>query len=194
VPIKSSKDTDPEKSVLTKAGVKMVHPESYSGGADLEEFEIFVAGVLRWLKINSFLGPSSTDFQLQYLGTRLKGEAYKWFYRNIEHCDRAVRDWTLEAAIQGLQHRFLHTLMHHNASNRFDSVIQSQRTIHELLSDLKKYAGHMIMQPDAYTFCKRFIVALRKPLRNEVLKRGFNAEFSTIEQLYETACMLEEVT
>jgi hypothetical protein len=46
VAIESSKDTDPEKSVLTKAGIKMVHPESYSGGADLEEFEIFVPGVL----------------------------------------------------------------------------------------------------------------------------------------------------
>jgi hypothetical protein len=46
VAIKSSKDTDPEKSVLTKVGIKMAHPESYSGGADLEEFEIFVAGVL----------------------------------------------------------------------------------------------------------------------------------------------------
>jgi hypothetical protein len=128
------------------------------------------------------------------LGTRLKGKAHEWFYRHIEHCDRAVRDWTLEAAIHGLQCRFLHTLTHHNASNRFDSVIQSQRTVHKLLNDLKKHAGRMIMQPDAYTFRKRFVVALHKPLRNEVLKRGFNAEFSTIKQLYKTACMLEEAT
>jgi hypothetical protein len=104
-----------------------------------------------------------------------------------------VRDWTLKAAIQGLQRRFLHTLMHHNASNQFDSVIQSQQTVHKLLNDLKKHAGHMIMQP-ADTFRKRFIAALHEPLRNEVLKWGFNAEFSTIEQLYETACMLEEAT
>jgi Zinc knuckle len=45
-----------------------------------------------------------------------------------------------------------------------------------------------------YTFCKRFIAALCEPLRNEVLKRGFNAEFSTIEQLYETARILEDAT
>jgi hypothetical protein len=148
VAIETSKNTDPEKSVLTKAGVKMAHPKSYSGGTDLKEFKIFVAGVLQWLKMNSFLGPSSTDFQLQYLGTRFKGKAPEWFYRNIEHCNRAVRDWTLKAEIQGLQRRFLHTLMHHNASNRFDSVIQSQQTVHRLFHDLKKYAGRMIMQPD----------------------------------------------
>jgi hypothetical protein len=107
VAIESSKDKDPEKSVLAKAGVKMAHPESYSGGADLEEFEIFIAGVLRWLRMNSLLGPSSTEFQLQYLGTCLKGDAHEWFYRSVGHCDRAVRDWTLEAAIQGLQRRFV---------------------------------------------------------------------------------------
>jgi hypothetical protein len=73
-------------------------------------------------------------------------------------------------------------------------MIQGQWTVHELLNDLKNHAGHMIMQPDAYTFRKRFIAALHEPLRNEVLKWGFNAEFSTIEQLYETARMLEEAT
>jgi hypothetical protein len=141
VAIEASKDTDPEKSVLTKAGIKVAHPDSYSEGADLEEFEIFIAGVLRWLRMNSLLRPSSTEIQLQYLGTRLKGEAHEWFYRYIEHCNRTVRDWTLKAAIQGFQHRFLHTLTHHNASNRFDSVIQSQQTMHELLNDLKKHAA-----------------------------------------------------
>jgi hypothetical protein len=71
--------------------------------------------------------------------------------------------------------------------------MQSQWTIHELLNNLKKYAGCMIMQPDAYTFHKRFIVALCESLQNDVLQWGFNAKFSMIKQLYETAHMLEEV-
>ena len=28
--------TDPDKSVLTRAGVKLDHPETYAGGSDLE--------------------------------------------------------------------------------------------------------------------------------------------------------------
>ena len=48
--------TDPDKSVLTRASVKLDHPETYAGGLDLEEFEIFVAGILRWLKMNCLLG------------------------------------------------------------------------------------------------------------------------------------------
>ena len=32
--------TDPDKSVLTRASVKLDHPETYAGGSDLEEFEV----------------------------------------------------------------------------------------------------------------------------------------------------------
>ena len=39
-------DTDPDKSVLTCAGVKVDHPETYAGGSDLEEFKVFIAGIL----------------------------------------------------------------------------------------------------------------------------------------------------
>jgi len=38
---------DPEKSVLAKAGIKLAHPETYVGGSDLEEFKVFIAGILR---------------------------------------------------------------------------------------------------------------------------------------------------
>ena len=94
---------DPEKSMLAKVGVKLAHPETYAGGSDLEEFEVFVAGILRWLKMNSLLGPTSTSMQVGYLGTCLMGEAQEWFYHNVERFDRQVPDWTLETVIQGLQ-------------------------------------------------------------------------------------------
>ena len=66
--------TDPDKSVLTRAGVKLDHTETYMGSSDLEEFEVFVAGILRWLKMNRLLGETSIDMQVDYLGTCLTGE------------------------------------------------------------------------------------------------------------------------
>ena len=45
-----------------------------------------------------------------------------------------------------------------------------------------------------YTFHRRFISALREPLRQEVLKQGLNPEKSTISQLYELANAIEEAT
>ena len=73
-------------------------------------------------------------------------------------------------------------------------VSQGNKTIQEVLNDIKKYAAQMIHPPDVYMFCKQFISALRDSLRNDVLKKGYNAEFSTIDQLYETAHMIEEAS
>ena len=52
----------------------------------------------------------------------------------------------------------------------------------------------MVMRPDEYTFHRRFILALREPLRQEVLKQGLNPEKSTIGQLYELTNVIEEAT
>ena len=132
--------------------------------------------------------------QVDYLGTRLTGEVQEWFYRNVERFDCQVHKWTLETVAQGLQRRFLHTLTHHHASNKFDTVSQGNKTVQEVLNNPKKYATWMIHPPDVYTFHKQFVSALRDLLCNEGLKKGYNAEFSTIDQLYETAHMIEEAS
>jgi len=74
---------DPEKFILSKVGIKLAHPDTYAGGSDLEECEVFVAGILRWLKMNSLLGLTSTDMQVSYLGTFLTSKAQEWFYHNV---------------------------------------------------------------------------------------------------------------
>ena len=144
--------------------------------------------------MNCLLGETSIDMQVDYLGTCLTGEAQKWFYRNVEQFDHQVHEWTLEMVAQGLQRRFLHTLTHHHMSNKFDMVSQGTKTVQEVLNDLKKYAVWMIHPPNIYTFCKQFVSTLHDLLHNEVLKKGYNTKFSTIDQLYETACMIEEVS
>ena len=85
-------------------------------------------------------------------------------------------------------------MTHHHASNKFDMVSQGTKTVQEVLNDLKKYAMRMIHPPDIYTFRKWFVSALCDSLCNEVLKKGYNTEFSTIDQLYETARMIEEAS
>ena len=36
------------------------------GGSDLEEFEVFIAGIWRWLKMNCLLGETSVEMQVDY--------------------------------------------------------------------------------------------------------------------------------
>ena len=51
------------------------------------------------------------------LQTHHKGEVQEWFLRHVEHFKQDVRDWTLKTVVAGLQQHFLHSLMHHHASN-----------------------------------------------------------------------------
>ena len=146
------------------------------GGSDLKEFEVFIAGILRWLKMNCLLGETlkmncllgetSIEMQVDYLGIHLTGKVQEWFYRNVERFDHQVCEWTLETVAQGLQRRFLHTLTHHHVSNLFDMVSQGNKTVQEVLNNLKKYATQMIHPPNIYMFHKQFVLALRDSLCN----------------------------
>ena len=39
-------ELNPDSEVFTHGGVKMLHPEYYSGEPDLERFEVFIIGIL----------------------------------------------------------------------------------------------------------------------------------------------------
>jgi hypothetical protein len=96
--------------------------------------------------------------------------------------------------VQGLQKRFLHTLTYHHASNLFDAAMQGTKTVQELMNELTKYVARMIQHLEEYTLRRRFVSALRETLRNKVLKKGYNAETSSLDVLCDTACMIEEAS
>ena len=121
------------------------------------------------------------------MGTQLKGNASEWFTRNVECPDRPIRDWSLESVIEGLQKRFLNSLMHRQASNKFNTIEQGQKTVQELIQELTKYAARMVQYPDDYSFRRRLIAALRPSLQKEVLCRGITAEFSSMQDILEKA-------
>ena len=74
----------------------------------------------------------------QRLVSRLKGNASEWFTRNVERFNRLIRDWSLESVIKGLQKQFLNSLTHRQASNKFDTIEQGQKTVQELIQELTK--------------------------------------------------------
>jgi hypothetical protein len=62
------------------------------------------------------------------------------------------------------------------------------------MNELTKYAARMIQQPDEYTLRRQFVSALRETLRNEVLKKGYNTETSSLDTLCDTARTIEEAS
>ena len=123
-----NQDMLPEDSIIIKTKLSTPSPEEYSGSPDLEVYETFITGILRWLRLNGLLGEDNANFQVEYLGTRLKGDALEWYTRNVKRHDQPIRDWSLEAVIEGLQKHFLNTLTHRQASNKFDTIKQNRQS------------------------------------------------------------------
>ena len=101
--LEESQEDDPDDSIVVRMRLNISPPGEYSGSLDLKVYEMFVAGILRWLKLHGLLGAKYTETHVQFLGMRLKGNASEWFTRNVERPDRPIRDWSLESVIKGLQ-------------------------------------------------------------------------------------------
>ena len=101
--LEENQEDNPDDSVIAWMRLDISPPEGYSGSSDLKVYKMFVAGILQWLRLHGLLGVEYTETQVQFLGTKLKGNTSEWFTRNIEHPDRPIRDWSLELVIEGLQ-------------------------------------------------------------------------------------------
>ena len=73
--LEESREDDPDDSIIVQMRLNISPPEEYSESSDLEVYETFVAGILRWLKLHGLLGVKCIKTQVQFLGTRLKGNA-----------------------------------------------------------------------------------------------------------------------
>ena len=67
--------------------------------------------------------------------------------------------------------------MHRQASNKFNTIKQGQKTVQELIQELTKYTAQMVQYPDDYLFRRQLIATLRPSLQKEVLHRSITAEF-----------------
>ena len=54
--LEESREDDPDDSIIARMRLNISPPEEYSGSSDLEVYEIFVAGILRWPKLHGLLG------------------------------------------------------------------------------------------------------------------------------------------
>ena len=62
-------EDNPDDSVIARTRLNISPPEEYSGSSDLEVYKMFVAGILRWLRLHGLLGVEYTETQVQFLGT-----------------------------------------------------------------------------------------------------------------------------
>ena len=101
--LEENQEDNPNDSVVAWTRLNISPSEEYSGSSDLQVYEMFVTGILQWLRLHGLLGVKYTKTQVQFLGTQLKGNASEWVTRNVECPNRPIRDWSLESVIEGLQ-------------------------------------------------------------------------------------------
>ena len=53
--LEESWEDDPDDSIVARMRLNISPPEEYSGSSDLEVYETFIAGILRWLRLHGLL-------------------------------------------------------------------------------------------------------------------------------------------
>ncbi|KIJ51140.1 hypothetical protein M422DRAFT_244323 [Sphaerobolus stellatus SS14] len=157
----ASHETESGKSFLAKDSVKMGNCPTYSSERNLEKFGNWVVSVLRFMSLYNLLRPRAGKVQLQFLDQCLTDEAQEWFYQ-----------WDLESVIMGLQKWFMPTLSMNKVAVNYDTIMQGYMTVQQLHQEL-------------------FMSALKPDIRDQVLKKGFTPEFSSIDELIDEAVTLD---
>ncbi|KIJ44454.1 hypothetical protein M422DRAFT_252055 [Sphaerobolus stellatus SS14] len=91
----------------------------------------------------------------------------------------------------GLQKWFMLTLSLNKVAVNYDNIIQGTMTVQQLHQELLKLAKQMIELPDAYSYRRRLMDALKPDIREQVLKKGFTPEFRKIDELIEQAVTVD---
>ncbi|KIJ49028.1 hypothetical protein M422DRAFT_246809 [Sphaerobolus stellatus SS14] len=69
----------------------------------------------------------------------------------------------------------------------YDTIMQGSMTVQQLYQELMKLVKQMIALLDAYSYRRKFMNVLKPDIRDQVLKKGFTPEFSSIDELIDEA-------
>jgi hypothetical protein len=77
-------------------------PEAYSGSEDIEVFDNWLLGLLRWLSLNHCGGPERDRERAKLMAIYLKDKASSWYLDNVENVTQRKSRWSFYKIIIGL--------------------------------------------------------------------------------------------
>jgi len=101
-------------------------PEKYSGEDDIETFDIWVIGLLRWYQVHNITRATKDSVRVDLCGTTLKGAASEWYSDEVEAWNRPNQHWFFEDLVCAMSKRFIHEVTVQNAGVKFDHAIYSK--------------------------------------------------------------------
>ena len=127
-------------------------PEKYSGEDDIEMFDSWLSGLLRWYRVHNVTGEAKNSSRVDLCGTTLKGLAAEWYTDEVEAWNRPTQEWHFEDLVCAMYKRFIHEVTAQNAAIKFEHAQYSKsKGALAYYNDLKCYAGWMVIPPDDYT-------------------------------------------
>ena len=174
-------------------GIKVSPPEKYGGEDDIEIFDTWLAGLLRWLRVQNVCGSKKDTLRVDLCGTTLKGLAANWFAEEVESFNRPVVDWMFEEVVCALYKRFIHRVTAQNAADKYKKTKFSKADgALAFYNNMKRHANRMVQPPDEYSFKRDFLKGLPQELVENLMKsRRVSAEHTPLEILLEEVKAME---
>ncbi|KAL0956722.1 hypothetical protein HGRIS_002844 [Hohenbuehelia grisea] len=172
---------------------KIPLPDKYGGKSDLEEFDNWIQGLLRWMNIHQMGGPGRDSHQIAILGLDIEGPAATWFNDAVVGVNRRRHDWGFVDVVLGLFDRFIYEATIHEATERFYNLeYKSKEGILVLLHEMNSLSARMVTEPDSYTFKTQLMAKIPRGMALKLIERGISAENSNLRRIVSAARQYEE--
>ena len=163
----------------------MSPPEKYAGDDDIEKFDTWLAGLLRWYRVYNVTGDQKDAMRVDLCGTTLTGLAATWYADEVEAWNRQTNTWYFEDLVCGLYKRFIHEVTAQNAATSYQNTKYSRaKGALAFYNDLQRHANRMVQPPDEYSMKRKFLKGLPEDLVENLLKsRHVSAEHTSMTKL-----------
>jgi hypothetical protein len=165
--------------------IRVSPPEKYSGEDDIEKFDTWLAGLLRWYRVYNVTGNKKDSMRVDLCGTSVTGLAATWYADEVEAWNRKTRSWNFEDLICAMYKRFIHEVTAQNAANSYKRTKFSRsKGALAFFNDLQRHASRMVQTPDEYSLKRKFLEGLPDDLVENLLKsRRVSAEHTSLNKL-----------
>ncbi|KIM74144.1 hypothetical protein PILCRDRAFT_14694 [Piloderma croceum F 1598] len=161
---------------------KMGEPHKYSGNRNHDVFLQWLNQFLNWLRSHYYCEDEADPSRLNLLSNYVEGIAADWYAADVDNPDKM----TMEP---------MRTATANNAVTQYNRVEYSpSEGVEGFYYRLDKMASRMIERPSDYSFRLRLYEGLPAWIYDTFLERNILPEFCTLEDIWENAQQIEELS
>lgn len=173
----SDEDNAPEPvdGKKVKCLIKPVPPKTYNGSANMKDFHQYMTDGTAYV----IDGQVGKDRQVYILSHYLSGKARDFY---VQEVSRKLKKWNLEKFFKGLFNHCFPADFKSQQRMVLNKTFQNEKTIRAYTFELKELFS-VIGDIPKETKARHFFDGLRKEFQTDLIKSGYNKEFSTLHEM-----------